>query len=104
MNPEEYVDRLIEQRERGEKQLPVITDEVAASLAAAEGLTQLREIAVPPEFAGYLELYLRARARNFGQQTSTALPAVRPRARAGVRRARPAVLGAAPELLAAGVV
>jgi len=52
MNPEEYVDRLIERRERGEKQLPVITDEIAASLAAAEVLTELGEIAVPPEFAG----------------------------------------------------
>ncbi len=46
MNPDEYVDRLIEQRERGEKQLPVITDEVAARLAAAEVLTHLREITV----------------------------------------------------------
>src|SRR5260370_20849064 len=101
MNPDEYVDRLIERRERGEKQLPVITDEIAASLAAAEVLTQLREIAVPPEFAGYLELYLRARARNFGQQTSTALPVVRPRSRAGVRRSWTAGLGVAPVLLAA---
>ncbi len=101
MNPDEYVDRLIERRERGEKQLPVITDEIAASLAAAEVLTQLREIAVPPEFAGYLELYLRARARNFGQQTSTALPVVRPRSRAGVRRSWTAVLGFATVLLAA---
>ncbi len=92
---------MIEQRERGEKQLPVITDEVAASLAAAEVLTQLREIAVPPEFAGYLELYIRARARNFGQQTSTALPVVRPRGRAGVRRSWTAVLGFAAVLLAA---
>jgi C4-dicarboxylate-specific signal transduction histidine kinase len=40
------LDRLIERRERGEKQLPVITDGVAARLAAAEVLTQLREIAV----------------------------------------------------------
>ncbi len=101
MNPDEYVDRLLEQRERGEQQLPVITDEVAASLAAAEVLTQLREIAVPPEFAGYLELYLRARARNVGQQTSTALPVVRPVSHAGVRRSWTAVLGFAAVLLAA---
>ena len=101
MNPEEYVDRLIEQRERGEKPLPVITDEIAASLAAAEVLTQLRELAVPPEFAGYLELYLRARARSFGQQTSTALPVVRPVSRASVRRSWTAVLGMAAVLLAA---
>src|SRR5260370_42512727 len=86
MNPEEYVDRLIERRERGEKQLPVINDEVAASLAAAEVLTQLREIAVPPEFADYLELYIRARARSFGQQTSNAIPVVCPRSRAGSQR------------------
>ncbi len=101
MNPDEYVDRLLEQRERGEQQLPVITDEIAASLAAAEVLTQLQEIAVPPEFAGYLELYLRARARNVGQQTSTALPVVRPGSRAGVRRSWSAVLGFAAVLLAA---
>src|SRR5207245_8640088 len=101
MNPDEYVDRLLEQRERGEQQLPVITDEVAASLAAAEVLTQLQEIAVPPEFAGYLELYLRARARNVGQQTSTALPVVRPVSHAGVRRSWTAVLGFAAVLLAA---
>src|SRR5260370_7095946 len=101
MNPEEYVDRLIEQRERGEKQLPVITDEVAASLAAAEVLTQLRELAVPPEFAGYLERYIRARARNLGQQTRSALQVVRPVSRAGVRRSWTAVLGFAAVLLAA---
>ncbi len=101
MNPEEYVDRLIERRERGEQQLPVINDEVAASLAAAEVLTHLREIAVPPEFAGYLELYLRARARSFGQQTSTAIPVVRPVSRAGLRRSWTAVLGFAAVLMVA---
>src|SRR5258708_4357268 len=106
MNPEEYVDRLIERRERGEKQLPVINDEVAASWAAADVLTQLREIAVPPEFAGYLELYIRARARSFGQQTSNAIPVVCPRSRAGsqrflARRSWTAVLGFAAVLLAA---
>ncbi len=92
MNPDEYVDRLIERRERREQPLPVSTDEVAASLAAAEVLTQLREIAIPPEFAGSLELYIRARARSFGQQTSTALPVVRPGSRAGVRRSWTAAL------------
>src|SRR5258708_34077733 len=98
MNPEEYVDRLIERRERGEKQLPVINDEIAASLAAAEVLTQLREIDVPSEFAGYLELYIRARARNFGQQTSTAIPVVRPRSRAGFTRPWEPALGLAARL------
>src|SRR5258708_5656067 len=101
MNLDEYVDRLMERGERGEKRLSSVTEEVAASLAAAEVLTQLREIAVPPEFAGYLELYLRARARTFGQQTSTALPVVRPRGHAGVRRSWTAVLGFAAVLLAA---
>ncbi|HKF35406.1 MAG TPA: hypothetical protein VKB35_00780, partial [Ktedonobacteraceae bacterium] len=108
MNPEEYVDRLIERRERGEKLLPAINDEVAASLAAAEVLTQLREIAVPPEFSSYLELYIRARARNFGQQTSDAIPVVRPPSRGDAHRIlkRPAwgwgaVLGFATVLLAA---
>ena len=106
MNPEEYVDRLIERRERGEKLLPAINDEVAASLAAAEVLTQLREIAVPPEFSGYLELYIRARTRNFGQQTSDAIPAVRTRSQAGsprfpARRTWTSMLGFAAMLLAA---
>jgi len=101
MNPEEYVDRLIEQRERRAKQLPVLTDEVAASLAAAAVLTQLRELTVPPAFASYLELYLRARARSFGQHACTALPVVRPVRRAGVRRSWTAVLGFAAVLLAA---
>ena|SRR5215469_11533168 len=106
MNPEEYVDRLIERRERGEKLLPAINDEVAARLAAAEVLTQLREIAVPPEFSSYLELSIRARARNFGQQTSDAIPVVRTRSQAGSPRflARPAWtsrLGFAAVLLAA---
>jgi len=104
MNPEEYVDRLLDRRERGERQLPVSNDEVAASLAAAEVLTQLREIDVPSEFASYLELYIRA--RSFGQQTSNALPVVHPRSRAGTHRflARPAwtaVLGIAAVLLVA---
>src|SRR5258708_37169912 len=106
MNPEEYVDRLIERRERGEKQLPVINDEVAASLAAGGVLTQLGEIAAPPEFAGYRELYIGARARSFGQQTSNAIPVVCPGSRAGsqrflARRSWTAVLGFAAVLLAA---
>src|SRR5260221_10162353 len=101
MNPEEYVDRLIERRERGAKQLPVITDEVEASLAGAEVMTQLGEIDVASEFAGYLNLDTRARAGNFGQQTSTAIPVVRPRSRAGLRRSWTAALGFAAVLLAA---
>ncbi len=71
MNPEEYLDRLIERRKRGEAQLPVTDDEVAASLAAAEMLTQLEEIDVPPEFAGRLELSIRARTRGLARQNGS---------------------------------
>jgi hypothetical protein len=61
MNPEENLDRLIERREHGDGPFPAITDAVAVSLAAAEVQVQLREIAVPCEFAGHLERALRAR-------------------------------------------
>ena len=78
MNPEEYLDRLIERRERGEGPLPVLTDTVAVSLAAASVLVQLREIAVPSEFAGHLERSIRARtlAQQNGR-TSTGADAAR---------------------------
>jgi hypothetical protein len=77
MNPEEYLDRLIERRERCEGPLPVITDAVAVSLAAAEVLVQLREIAVPSEFAGHLELSIRA--RTLAQQNGRTISIIRPR-------------------------
>jgi hypothetical protein len=86
MNPEEYLDRLIERRERGETQLPVTNDEVAASLAAAEIVTRLQEIDVPPEFANRLELSIRARARDLAQQNGGTIPIARPRSPAGSRR------------------
>jgi hypothetical protein len=79
MNPEEYLDRLIERRKRGEAQLPVTDDEVAASLAAAEMLTQLKEIDVPPEFASRLELSIRARTRGLARQNGAITPLARPR-------------------------
>ena len=86
MNPEEYLDRLIERRKRGEAQLPVTDDEVAASLAAAEMLTQREEIDVPPEFAGRLESSIRARTRGLArqngaiaQQNGAITPLARPR-------------------------
>jgi len=79
MNPEEYLDHLIERRKRGEAQLPMTDDEVAASLAAAEMLTQLEEIDVPPEFASRLELSIRARTRGLAQQNGTITPLARPR-------------------------
>jgi hypothetical protein len=84
MNTEEYLDRLIERREHGQEQLPVTNDEIAASLAAAERLAQLQEIEVPPAFASYLELSIRARAR--AQQDGRTIPLVRPRSPAGSPR------------------
>jgi len=86
MNPEEYLDRLIERRERGEAQLPVTDDEVAAGLAAAEMLTQLEEIDVPPEFASRLELSIRARTRGLARQNGAIAPLARPRTPASSQR------------------
>ena len=104
MNPEEYLDRLIERRERGEVQLPVTNDEVSASLAAAEILTQLRKIDVPPKFASSLELSIRARARGFAQQNGRTIPLARPRSPAKSHRfprrlSSIVVLGAAAVLI-----
>ncbi len=104
MNPEEYLDRLIERRERGEAQLPVINDKIAASLAAAEILTQLREIEVPREFASRLELSIRARARGLAQQNGRTIPLAHPRSPASShrflrRRALILVLGTAAVLM-----
>jgi hypothetical protein len=78
MNPEEYLDRLIERREQGKAQIPVSNYETAASLAAAETLTQLQKIDVPREFAGNLELQIRARARGLAQLNGTTIPLARP--------------------------
>jgi hypothetical protein len=86
MNPEEYLDRLIERRKRGKAQLPVTDDEVAASLAAVEVLTQLKEIDVPPEFASRLELSMRARARGLARQNGAIAPLARPRTPASSQR------------------
>ena len=104
MNPEEYLDRLIEKRERGEVQLPVANDEVSASLAAAEILTQLRKIDVPPKFASSLELSIRARARGLAQQNGRTIPLARPRSSASSHRflrrsSSIVVLGAAAVLI-----
>src|SRR5437016_494579 len=82
MNPEEYLDRLIERREHGEAHIPVAHDEIAAGLAAVEVLTQLREIDVPYEFASNLEFYIRTRAR----QNSMTIPMTRPQSLSGSRR------------------
>jgi hypothetical protein len=106
MNPEEYLDRLIERREHCEGPLPVITDAVAVSLAAAEVLVQLREIAVPSEFAGHLELSIRA--RTLAQQNGRTISIVRPRSPADsprfpMRRAWIVMLKIAAVLILASV-
>jgi IPT/TIG domain len=106
MNPEEYLDRLIERREHGESQILVANDEIAAALAAAEALTQLREIDVPYEFAGHLEFTIRTHTRELAQQNSTTIQIVRPRSPAQhfpMRRAWLAVLGIAAVLMLACV-
>jgi hypothetical protein len=109
MNPEEYLDRLIERREHGEQQLPVIDDEVAASLAAVETLARLQEMKVPAAFASHLELSIRACARSLAQQNGRTTPLARPRGYAGLsthfmmRRAWAAVLGIAAVLVVACV-
>lgn len=64
MKQEEYLDHLLdEQNYRGFWQL-VEDHEIAGSLAAAERLAQLKEIAVPVDFARRLEGSVRARARS----------------------------------------
>jgi IPT/TIG domain len=106
MNPEEYLDRLIERREHGEVQIPVANNEVAASLAAAEVLARLQKIDIPTEFAGHLELYVRAHARGLAQQNGRTVPITRLRSPAGLqrfqmRRTWIAVLGIAAMLMLA---
>lgn len=108
MNPEEYLDRLIERREQGEVQLPVTNDEVVASLAAAEALAQLQQVDIPPGFASRLELAIRARGRGLAQQNGRVIPMASPRSPAGPqhfprRRAWVAVLRMAAVLMLACV-
>jgi hypothetical protein len=68
MTPDEYLDRLIERRERGDGWGTVPNDDAAARMAAVEALEQLQEVEVPPEFAARLEVELRARARALARQ------------------------------------
>jgi hypothetical protein len=74
MKPEEYLDGLIERREHGQESLPVANDEIAARLAAAQALTQLREIDIPPELARRLELCIRTRAQDLARQNGRSIP------------------------------
>lgn len=114
MKPEEQLDRLIEQREHGMKPHPVADDEIAASLAAAQALSQLNEIEVPPAFAQRLELSIRTRARTRAWQKDRGLPTtsplrVTPAPRSlRTQRHRPrngwiALLGIAAALILAGI-
>ena len=66
MNPEEYLDRLIELHEQGELHVPA--EDFAAGLVAAETLAQLKGISIPNEFANNLELSIRVHARNLKEQ------------------------------------
>jgi len=86
MNPEEYLDRLIERREHEQEQLPVTNDEIAASLAAAEMLTQLQEVEVPPGFASRLEVAVRAHSRDLVRQNGRIIPMASPQSPAGSQR------------------
>ena len=78
MKPEEYLDRLIEKHENGMEPLPVINDEVTASLAAAHALARLNEIDIPPNFARKLELSIRSRARDLARQNNNSFSTTRP--------------------------
>jgi len=86
MNPEEYLDRLIESREQGKLHPPVLNDEIAASLAAAESLVQLRQIEVPPVFADYMEASIRLRARARAQLNGEIVPIAGTTRSAPIRR------------------
>jgi hypothetical protein len=77
MKPEERLDRLIELREHGIKPL-VADDEMAAGLAAAQALSRLNDIDVPPAFAQRLEQSIRARARAHAWQQDRDLPTTSP--------------------------
>ncbi len=64
MKQEEFLDYLIEgQYYQGSWRL-VNDEELAGSLAAAERLTRLQEIAVPPDFTRRLEVSIRSHARS----------------------------------------
>lgn len=78
MKPEEYLDRLIEQREHGMEPPPVANDEIAAGLAGAQALTELNQIDVPPAFAQRLEISIRTRARDLARQDGRTLPTTSP--------------------------
>ncbi|HEV2582492.1 MAG TPA: IPT/TIG domain-containing protein [Ktedonobacteraceae bacterium] len=89
MNSEEYLDRMIEQGQRGEIWLPEDNQEVATCLVAAETLTRLYEINVPPEFARRLEINVRARARGFSQQHENVAALALPQSMVGTLRSQP---------------
>lgn len=63
MNPEEQLDRLIDQHQRGGWP-QAATPEERGALGAAEALLSLRSVAPSPAFSVNLELQLRARART----------------------------------------
>jgi hypothetical protein len=74
MNPEEYLDLLIERHEQGELYVPTINDEVAANMAAVEALAQLNDIHIPQDFANNLELSIRTRVRTLTTENRSYTP------------------------------
>src|SRR5713226_1558164 len=78
MKPEEYLDRLIERRKHGMEPLPVLNEEIATSLAAAQTVAQLNQVDIPPAFAQKLELSIRSRARDLARQNDRTLPTTSP--------------------------
>jgi hypothetical protein len=87
MNPEEYLDSLIERQEQGELYVPTSNDEFTASMAAAEALTLLNKIRISHRFANSLELSIRARVRSLTEQNHWDIPSVQSRSPAGTQRA-----------------
>jgi len=76
MIPEDYPERLIKKCEVGENQPAVRNGDIAGCLAAAETLTQLQQIDVPPAFAYRIELSIRShvRSQSLTQQNSQSIP------------------------------
>lgn len=78
MTPEERLDRLLELREQGAPRLPMVSEDLAARIAAADALAHLQALDAPPEFDALLEARIRARARQLARHQGTELPVPRP--------------------------
>lgn len=83
MKPEEYLDYLIAQRKNRPGQPLLLDDEVTASLHAAELLTRMSSIPVPPDFARRLEekVCAHARMQRFSEQSGRLVLPINPQQR-----------------------